>query len=50
MRFISALTEGTEALMGGTPADRMQAQRERQGAEHARAITSTKNELRRTDL
>ena len=49
MRIISAMTDGTEALMAGTPEQQMQAQRERQAAEHAHAIISTR-ELRRTDL
>ena len=50
MRFISTVTERTEALMAGTPEQQMQAQRERQAAELAHAIVSTKTELRRTDL
>jgi hypothetical protein len=50
MRLVSTLTAETEALMGGTPEQQLQAQRERQAAEHAHAIVSTKEELRRSDL
>ena len=50
MRIISAMTDPTEALITGTPEQQMQAQRERQAAEHAHAIISIKTELRRTDL
>ena len=50
MRFISTVTERTEALMAGTPEQQMQAHRERHGAEVAHAIVSTKIELRRSDL
>jgi hypothetical protein len=50
MRFVSTLTEQTEAFMGGTPEQQRRAQRERQAAEHAHAIVSTKEELARSDL
>ena len=50
MRFFSTVTERTEALMAGTPEQQMQAQRERQAAEHAHAVISTREELRRTEL
>lgn len=46
MRIISAFTDRTESLISGTPEKQRQAQRERQAAEVAHAIISTKEELR----
>lgn len=46
VRIISAFTDRTESLISGTPEKQRQAQRERQAAEVAHAIISTKEELR----
>lgn len=50
MRIISTFTDRTISLVTGTPDEQRQAQREWQTAEVHRAIVSTKEELRRTDL